>query len=193
MLESIIQLDKDVLIFLNNLGNETWDPVWLFITKQFNWVPFFAVILFFMVKHFGWKKAGFILLAIAVLITFSDQFTNLIKNTTQRLRPCNDPTIKDMLRIVKPTGGYSFMSGHATTSTFFSVFAILLLRKKMKQYAFFILLFPILFSYSRLYLGVHFPIDILVGITIGFTFGNLYFLLFKKVYQKVFKEKIEEA
>jgi len=120
-----------------------------------------------------------------LLVAFSDQFTNLIKNSTERLRPINDPEIKDFLRILIQPQSYSFMSGHATTSTFFSVFVVLLLKEKYK-YIYFLLFFPLIFAYSRLYLGVHFPIDVSVGIIVGILFGNTYFFLFKKLDNKLF-------
>jgi len=115
-----------------------------------------------------------------LLVAFSDQFTNLIKNSVQRLRPNNDTEIKPFLRHLINPQSYSFTSGHATTSTFFSVFVILLFKQKYKL-IYLILLFPLVFAYSRLYLGVHYPIDITVGIIIGVTFANGYYYLFKKV------------
>ena len=184
MFESIIQKDKELLIFLNNLGTEQWDPFWLFITNQLYWAPLFILIFYLVIKSFGWKRGGFMILSMIVLVAFSDQFTNLIKNSVERLRPNNDPEIMDSLRTLINPQSYSFMSGHATTSTFFTVYVILLLKEKIKKYIYLILIFPILFSYSRLYLGVHFPIDIFVGITIGTLFGNLYFLLYKKLDKK---------
>jgi len=182
-MDNIIKIDKNLLIFLNNLGNEHWDALWLAITNQVNWSPLFILIIYLVIKAYGWKRGGFMILSLILLVAFSDQFTNLIKNTVQRLRPNNDPEIKHLLRTLKSPKGYSFMSGHATTSTFFSVFVILLLRDKYK-YIYFILFWPLVFSYSRLYLGVHFPIDILVGILIGFTLANMYFFFFKKVDKK---------
>ncbi|WP_299665508.1 phosphatase PAP2 family protein [uncultured Polaribacter sp.] len=176
----IIQKDKELLILLNNLGNEHWDPFWLAVTHQFNWAPLFILIVFLIIKSFGWKRGGFMILSLIVLVAFSDQFTNLIKNTTQRLRPNNDPEIKNLLRTLIRPQSYSFMSGHATTSTFFTVYTTLLLKGKYK-YIYLILFFPAIFAYSRLYLGVHFPIDIFVGLTVGTIFGNLYFTLYKKI------------
>ncbi|WP_299014162.1 phosphatase PAP2 family protein [uncultured Polaribacter sp.] len=186
MLEEIIKKDKELLIFLNSLGNESWDALWLQITNQLSWIPLFLLIIFLVVKSFGWKKGGFIILSMVILVAFSDQFTNLIKNSVERLRPNNDPEIKHLLRLFIKPKGYSFMSGHATTSTFFTTFTILLLRNRFKG-IYFMILFPMVFAYSRLYLGVHFPIDILVGILIGVTFGNLYYYLFKKVENKIFQ------
>ena len=181
----IIQLDKEVLIFLNNLGSEPWDGLWLAITNQLNWAPLFVFIIYLTIRSFGWKRGGFMVLFMILLVAFSDQFTNLIKNSTERLRPINDPEIKDMLRTLIQPQSYSFMSGHATTSTFFSVFVVLLLKEKYK-YIYLLLFFPLIFSYSRLYLGVHFPIDVSVGIIVGILFANLYFLLFKKLDNKLF-------
>ncbi|MFD2528315.1 phosphatase PAP2 family protein [Polaribacter marinaquae] len=182
---NIIQKDKELLIFLNNLGNEYWDPFWLTVTDQRNWIPLFLLIMFLVIKKFGWKKGGFVFLAMIILVAFSDQFTNLIKNSVQRIRPNNDITIKYQLRTLISPQSFSFMSGHATTSTFFTVFVILLLKDAYK-YVYFLLLFPMIFAYSRLYLGIHYPIDILVGILIGITFAKIYFYLFNKLDKKIF-------
>ncbi len=181
----IIQKDKELLIYLNNLGTENWDTLWLGITHQFNWAPLFIFIIFLVIKNFGWKRGGVVIISMILLVAFSDQFTNLIKNSVERLRPNNDPEIKHLLRIFIKPQSFSFMSGHATTSTFFSVFTVLLLREKYK-YIYFILLFPLVFAYSRVYLGVHFPLDISVGIIIGTLFANLYFILYKKVDSRIF-------
>ncbi|ARV05895.1 phosphatase PAP2 family protein [Polaribacter sp. SA4-10] len=180
MIENILNKDKELLIFLNNLGTEQWDPFWLAITNQFHWSPLFILIFYLVIKSFGWKRGGFMIVSMILLVAFSDQFTNLIKNSVQRLRPNNDPEIKPFLRHLINPQSYSFTSGHATTSTFFSVFVILLFKQKYKL-IYLILLFPLIFAYSRLYLGVHYPIDITVGIIIGVTFANGYYYLFKKV------------
>ena len=185
MLQDIIQIDQNLLIYLNNLGSTKWDSLWLFITNQFFWSPLFILIFYLTIKSYGWKTGGVLILSMIVLVAFSDQFTNFIKNTVQRSRPNNNEEIKHLLRVLINPQSYSFMSGHATTSTFFSVYVLLLLKDNYK-YIYLILFFPLVFSYSRLYLGVHFPIDIFVGILIGVTFANLYFILSKKIIKKFF-------
>ncbi|MFY0604170.1 MAG: phosphatase PAP2 family protein [Flavobacteriaceae bacterium] len=186
MLESLLQKDRELLVFLNNLGSEQWDAFWLFITNQFNWIPLFLFVFFLIIKKYGWKKGGIIILTMAVLVAFSDQFTNLIKDTTERLRPNNDLRISNLLRpqLIHPRS-FSFISGHATTSTFFVMYAILLFRKTHK-FIWLLFLFPLLFAYSRVYLGVHFPIDITCGIITGIIFGNLYYFLVRKTIPKLF-------
>jgi undecaprenyl-diphosphatase len=186
LLESILQKDKQLLVFLNSLGSEQWDSFWLVITNQFNWAPLFIFVFYLVIKSNGWKRGGFIILCMILLVAFSDQFVNLIKNYTARLRPNNDPEIKHLLRTFIKPQSFSFISGHATTSTFFSVFSILLLREKYK-YIYFIIGFPLIFAYSRLYLGVHFPIDISLGILTGVLLANLYYKLYKKADKKLFR------
>lgn len=185
MFETIIEKDKELLIFLNNLGSEYWDPFWLAVTNQLNWIPLFVFILFLIIKSFGWKRGGFIILSMIILVAFSDQFTNLIKNFFGRLRPNNDPEIKHLLRTLINPQSFSFISGHATTSTFFTVYVVLMLKDKYK-YIPLLLFFPMIFSYSRLYLGVHFPLDIFFGICSGVLLANCYFAIYKRIDKKLF-------
>lgn len=183
MLEILLQKDKQLLVFLNNLGSEQWDPFWLAITNQRYWIPLFVFVFYLIIKAFGWKKGGFLIFSLIVLVAFSDQFTNLIKDTVARFRPNNDTSINHLLRTLINPQSFSFISGHATTSTFFSVFVILTLKENYKHIKF-LLIFPLFFAYSRLYLGVHFPIDIfcgvLTGITLAYLYSKLYFYLDKK-------------
>lgn len=188
MFETIIQKDKELLVFLNNLGSEQWDPFWLAITNQFNWAPLFLLILFIIFKTFGWKRGGIMVLSLIILVTISDQLTVFIKDHTQRLRPNNDPEIMHMLRTLIKPQSFSFMSGHATTSTFFSVYVILLLERRF-NWAYLIFIFPALFAYSRVYLGVHFPLDITVGICTGIALANIYYYFYKKIDNKIFPER----
>ena len=185
MFEKIIYLDKQLLILLNNLGTSKWDPLWLYITKQFNWIPVFVVVLCLFFKFMGWKKGVFLLFFLAVLIAFSDQFVNMIRAIFERLRPNNDPSIQNQLRTLINPQNYSFISGHATTSTVVTFFAIKSL-KKYTKYIYLFLFFPLAFAYSRLYLGVHFPIDIAAGVIIGCLIGFVAVKLFDYCIKRFF-------
>ncbi|MBP6585784.1 MAG: phosphatase PAP2 family protein [Flavobacterium sp.] len=179
MLEKIIDLDKKVFIYLNGLGSETYDGLWLLITKQIYWTPFFLLIFYFLQKKLGWKNFLYYILFTAVLILICDQTANFFKDSIQRLRPCNDVEIKDIIRIVKSSATKSFFSGHATNSMATTVFAYLILKKEYK-YSSLLFLFPFIFAYSRIYLGLHFPTDILTG----YAFGAIFGCIFYKMYQK---------
>ncbi|MBP9794124.1 MAG: phosphatase PAP2 family protein [Flavobacterium sp.] len=188
MLEKLIQLDKNVFVFLNGLGSENFDALWLFITKQLHLTPFFIVILYLVYKKLdNWKNFLLVIVSLALLITVTDQFTNLIKDTFQRLRPCNDPQISRIIRIVKYSDTFSFFSGHAANSMASTMFVFMILRKQ-HTYAFLLFLFPLIFAYSRIYLGLHFPGDILTGYLVGGTFGFIFYNLYQKVVEKYFSE-----
>ncbi len=188
-MEQIIQLDKKVFVFLNGLGSETYDGFWLFITKQLYWAPFFAFIFYLLYKKLGWKHLLLIVVSIAIMITFTDQFTNLVKNSVQRLRPCNDLEIKDIIRIVKSSDTFSYFSGHAMNSMASTMFVFLILRKYYR-YAFLLFLFPLIFAYSRIYLGLHFPGDILSGYLFGAISGYGFSKLYDIFRRKYFPESL---
>lgn len=173
MLEKLIDLDKEVFVFLNGLGSPTFDTLWLYITKQAYWTPFFLLLFFLLQKKIGWKHLGIAILFIALLMLIGNETVEFCKFTVQRLRPCNDPEIKDIIRIVHQSDTFSFFSGHAANSTSGMMFVYLILRKYYK-YAYLVFLYPLIFAYSRIYLGVHFPTDILTGYTFGAILGWLF-------------------
>lgn len=174
MLKNILSLDTELFIYLNSLGSEMYDSFWLFITKQSHWTPFFLVLLYFVYKKIGFKQTFLVLLFVIFLLTITDQITNLFKYTFQRLRPCNNLAIKPLIRIVKSSDTFSFFSGHAANSMATMTFLFLILRKYYR-FAFLLFLFPLIFAYSRIYLGLHYPIDILVGYGVGFFFGYVFY------------------
>ncbi len=188
MLDTLVQWDKELMIFLNNLGSAEYDSFWLFITKQINWIPFFVFLLYVMYKKVSIKKLGLILLCLAVLIAFTDQMTNLVKYSVARPRPCNTDDIKGMLRIVHCSSTLSFFSGHASNSTGTMLFLFLILRRYYK-YAFLVFIFPLVFSFSRIYLSMHFPGDIFAGMCAGLIFGTIFYQLFKWIEVK-YKDKL---
>jgi len=189
-LENIVEKDKELLLYLNSFGNENWDGFWLYITDQFHWIPVFVIILVLSFLKLGLKKTLFLLVFLAVMIAFSDQLTNLVKHTTKRLRPCRAEDMKHIIRQFKyRPRSFSFWSGHAGVSTIVTTFIISLLRKPFKG-IYLLILFPLFFGYSRIYLGVHYPGDVVTGYIMGSMIGLGFFKLFKYCYQKVFKEAL---
>ena len=184
---TILDKDQQLFIYLNHLGSENWDGFWLTITDKYTWIPLYFVLLFLLYWFFGWRKALVLVLITAVLVAFTDQFVNLIKYSTHRLRPNRDPAIRDIIRVLKNSGGFSFVSGHATNSFAVATFMILHLRKHFK-FIFLVLVWPILFLYSRIYVGVHYPIDLFFGMLLGIVIGISFYKISLLILQKLKKD-----
>jgi undecaprenyl-diphosphatase len=183
MLEKILSFDEKLFIYLNGLGSTTYDELWLIITKQTSWIPLFLLLLYFIFKKLGTKQTLHLLLFVAILLLFTDQITNLFKNGFQRLRPCNNPEINSFIRIVQSRKSFSFFSGHAANTMAVATFLYLILKDKFKYFGL-LFLWPLIFAYSRIYLGLHYPLDIICGYLCGFTLGFLMFKLYQKAQKK---------
>ncbi len=180
MLERIIELDKELLISLNGLGSPTFDGLWLIITQQVYWALFFLYIFSLLKRRIGWKSLVYYLVFTAFLILVCDQTANLFKDHFQRLRPCNDPEVQDMLRLYwKKSKSFSFFSGHAANSMATTLFTYLIMRKHYKH-TYLLFLFPLIFAYSRIYLGLHYPGDVLTGYVFGATAGFICYKLYSR-------------
>ena len=187
MLDTLLQKDIELFLYLNNLGTTQWDGFWLFITNKLSAIPLYFMLLYLLYKEFGLKKTAIAVLFVILLIALSDQTSNLFKFGFKRLRPCHDESIMPMVRLVKSRCGgmYSYFSAHASNAMAIAVFFSLLFKKNYKFLPVFLILWALLVAYSRIYIGVHFPADVLTGIF----FGTMYACIFYKLY-KLFLTKI---
>lgn len=182
-LDIIIEADQDLLIRLNNFGSASFDQFWLMITKPANWIPLFLFWLYLLIYNFSWKKGIFLFLFVAIMAGLSDQLVNLIKYTFERPRPCWQVGVLEQIRILKCTHSFSFVSGHATTSMAVTTFIYILFRKKY-SWSFVFYIYPLLFAYSRIYMGKHYPLDIVCGYALGFVEAVLYLKLARYIMNK---------
>jgi undecaprenyl-diphosphatase len=180
MLEELIQLDRSVFLYLNTLGTESWDGFWLFLTDKWSALPLYVLLLWLSYKQLGTRKTLVLLIAVALLITCTDQMANFFKYGIKRLRPCYDEEFAGMMRLVKSScgGRYAFFSAHAANSFSIAVFFALLFWKKIRVFSLLLLVWAMLVAYSRVYIGVHYPLDILAGALAGLIFGWLFYRLF---------------
>lgn len=179
MIEQILQLDTDVFIFLNSLGTKTWDPFWMAYTSKFNWIPFYALLLYLIFRQMQLKAFLITIIAVALMILVTDQVTNLFKNGFHRLRPCHLAELIDSMRLVKNGcgGQYGFFSGHASNTMAAAVFIGLTLKKRFKYLLYILVFWALLMGYSRIYIGVHYPLDVLLGMLFGILLGTVFYKL----------------
>lgn len=179
MFDQFLQLDKDLFLFLNRLGNESWDNFWLVVTDKLTFIPLYAILLFLVYRKLGVKSLLFIMLIVTAMITFTDQITNLFKYViVQRPRPCREDYLLELMRFVSGgCGRYGFFSGHSANSMAAAVFAGLLLKPYFKNLIFILLFWSALVAYSRIYVGVHYPLDIICGLAFGGFSGLIFYKL----------------
>lgn len=183
-MEELIQEDKKVFLYLNNLGDSSFDQFWMMMSSTWIWVPLYIIFLYFLYKNYKLRSLVFILIFLTLGAVISDQLANVFKYGVARLRPCHDPTLEHHMRIVKCGGQFGFYSAHASNTFFLATYLGILLKKQIKWFPYAIFVWALVVSYSRIYLGVHFPIDILVGAFVGSLLGVIFGALAKKVINK---------
>lgn len=169
MIEALATFDRSLFLFINSL-NATWlNPFMVFLSGQIVWVPLIVLIMWFAFKTLDRTSLWIFLLFIVLVIIASDVSSSyLTKNLVQRLRPCRLAELKPLInRFGQKCGGkFGFVSSHAANSLSILVFSFLALKPKNKVFHLLWLL-PLVVSYSRIYLGVHYPGDILGGMIMG--------------------------
>ena len=183
------QLDHDVYLFLNNLGSETWDPFWLFITNKWYSIPLYLFLLILIYKKFGLKGTLYTLVTVALLITATDQLANVFKHGFERPRPCRQEGVMEQARFIAVRcGSFGYFSAHAASSMGLALFVGFLLKSRHKWLLPVLLIWAIMVGYSRIYIGVHYPGDVLTGMLIGGVIGLIMLYLHRFGYAKIFKE-----
>ncbi len=183
-MNELISLDQQLLLFLNGLGSSTFDPFWLLVTGKWFWIPFYVILLYLVYKAVPRKKLIFVLIFIAIGITISDQLASVFKHGVERLRPCHDPLLMEKMRMVICGGKYGFYSAHASSSFFLVSFLTILIGKNYKYLPYILVFWACIVSYSRIYVGVHYPGDVAFGAGVGFLLGGVLANLTKKVLAK---------
>lgn len=172
MLDRLLEWDKELFLFFNGLHTPWLDPVMLFFTETFVWLPLYLFLLYLVIRDYK-KDCWVPLLGITITILLCDQITSgFMKPFFARLRPSQEPSLVGLIHLVNGYKGgmYGFASSHAAntlgTATFFT-----LLFRPTKPWIAWLYLWAFAMTYTRLYLGVHYPGDILVGGVIGITCG----------------------
>lgn len=182
MLELIKELDQSLFLSLNSFHSAFWDIVMWNISGKLQWVPLYLLLLVGIIKTYG-KESWKIILGAVLVVVMADQFSvKLFKEVFQRYRPCHNLDINDIVHIVnnKCGGKFGFVSSHAANTFAIATYLGLFLRSKYSYSLKALIIWASIVSYSRIYLGVHYPLDILGGAMLGALIGFTIFAFLKK-------------
>ena len=178
------KIDHSLFLFLNGFHFSALDQVMYYSSKSLLWLPLYLVFLYLVIRKYRWQALLVILFAV-VMITLSDQLSNFSKEFFQRLRPSYEPGLHVHLVNAYKGGIFGFYSAHASNTFAVAVFLIILLRKSCKYCFVPFILWALFLSYTRIYLGVHYPGDTIAGIGIGSLLGYLIGKGFLKVSERI--------
>lgn len=175
MLQRVLDWDTTVWYTINNRwANDVFDLLMPYLRNQWFWAPLYLFLLIFMPanhRRTGWLWCLFFLATFALTDFIS---ASLLKPHFQRIRPCNEGMLIDIVRTLVPCGsGYSFPSSHAANHFGMGVFAAATMGKRYRMMWFLWLLWAFAISYAQVYVGVHYPLDVLAGGILGATIGLL--------------------
>ncbi|MDR3273491.1 MAG: phosphatase PAP2 family protein [Flavobacteriaceae bacterium] len=175
-MEILVHWDTQLFLFLNNLGCPQFDTFWLFVTDRLSWFPLYGILAIIIFEKFGWKKALLILVCVALMIAVSDGLASLVKGWVKRPRPCLTSSLDGLFRLVIDScrGRYCYFSAHAANSFALAMYLSALFQKEHKYAPFLLFVWAAVVSYSRIYVGVHFPLDVLTGALVGLAIGWIF-------------------
>jgi len=186
LLDQLKTLDTELFLFLNSRHNSFFDFIMYWASNKWVWIPFYIWLLFLLFKSFG-KKTILIALLAGAMIFLSDQVSShLIKDLVQRPRPSHEAALAGQVHLVYEYSGgpFGFISSHAANSFALCFFLVLVSMRKLRGMKVALWCYAFLISYSRIYLGVHYPGDVLGGIVLGLLLGAL----FASIYQILIKK-----
>lgn len=184
MIETIIQWDKDLFNFFNHCCyNGPMDFFMYWCSDKWIWVPLYLALLIYLYSKFK-LKVLWILLLVGLMVASTDLIsTRILKYNVERLRPCQEAAnlTFDVRTLPDVTcSKYGFVSSHAANTFGLAIFIGLLFYRKNKRFLWFGLVWASVVSFSRIYLGVHYPLDIVGGALVGLFCALLWFAIYKK-------------
>ncbi len=172
--ERLIQIDRDLFLAWTNWGPDEVDAIFrVFSSAGLSYVVLLALIVYASRQWNAMQVIRWSALLIASVALSDWLSVHAFKDVFERLRPCHDPEIQDqfMLAAHRCGGRFGFVSSHAAT-----VWAAFMVVRSARPHALILWavgIYALLVSYSRIYLGVHYPGDVLAGALLGMMIAQI--------------------
>ncbi|UFH56944.1 phosphatase PAP2 family protein [Spirosoma sp. KNUC1025] len=181
MLQSLNKLDTDLFLWLNSLYAPWLDTLMLWVTERNSWIPFYALLVGWLIYRFRKQALGLLLTIIAAVAVGDQLASSVLKPLTHRLRPCHELALQKLIHPILECGGqYGFVSSHAST-TFALATTLWLLLGKQYAWTKWVFLWAAVVSYSRIYVGAHYPFDVAAGALVGILSAVLCVFIYRKI------------
>jgi undecaprenyl-diphosphatase len=185
--------DREAFLAINSMHAGWSDPVMAAVSEMLTWFPLYGYLLFVLYQRLGWKALVLSVPVLAIMVLFSDKGSVLLfKENFQRLRPCHVPDLQAQVHMLKDHcgGRYGFVSSHASNHFAIAAFMAGILAGKPPWATILLFLWAAWISYSRIYLGVHYPGDVLVGALYGVVIGSSFFTIFRQFLKRIQHKRI---
>ena len=180
VLERLVHIDTEVLLAINGWHAPWADRLMWIISAKTTWIPLYLLLVGLLIWRYRqpsnnatkWLKkvpvCVVMIVAIVAAVGLSDFIASgILKDLVARPRPTRVPELEGVLHLVNGyrSGQYGFVSSHAANTMASGLLFSLIWRNKIATVG--LMLWVAVNCYSRLYLGVHYPLDILGGLIVG--------------------------
>jgi undecaprenyl-diphosphatase len=189
MIDTLKQWDTYLFLYLNGFHNSIWDSIMFWASEKITWIPVYMFFIFLIIRNY--KREAWLIIPVAlIMILFSDQLSLLVKNLTCRPRPCHVAGLENVIHLVqnKCGGEFGFVSSHAANHFGMALFFGNLFRSKFRFINLVLIFWAGFISYSRIYLGAHYPGDVIFGGFLGVLLGISFYQLLLQLNLKIFKK-----
>ncbi len=193
MLDKLELFDRALFLAINACHAPVLDNVMYYISQIWVFAPVFVYWLYMVFRRYGAKKLVILLGFLVLLIVLTDQTANQTKHAIKRYRPSHNLEIQAQVHTINDYKGgtYGFFSGHATNTFGVAMLLFLIFSKESKLFRSAFFVWAAIISYSRIYLGVHYPSDIFVGLVVGIFWGYVVYRLIQYTFKQQFHETVE--